>query len=190
MQLSGLTAAAQCEQKLWQHEWACSPPNRRKLTANTQKAMWAAGQLSWHWQDPWVMTERSVGKVKWRARSLERGKEKKRRREGGTQRVKEGQRKGKRRWRSATVASQAWPSDWPGKAGRTDLRVRPLGMGIKWKRSIRSLISTKSPQSQTNTAVKCCHSNTKKRKLYLFMDPSCNCVKANFKVDIWILFCD
>lgn len=29
------------------------------------------------------MTERSVGKVKWRARSLERGKEKKRRREGG-----------------------------------------------------------------------------------------------------------
>lgn len=27
------------------------------------------------------MTERSVGKVKWRARSLERGKEKKRRRD-------------------------------------------------------------------------------------------------------------
>lgn len=32
------------------------------------------------------MTERSVGKVKWRARSLERGKEKKRRRDAESER--------------------------------------------------------------------------------------------------------
>lgn len=60
--------------------------------------MWAVGRLSWQWQEQWVMTESSVGKVKWRVQGSEResvgekrkGKHREQRRRRGRERRGEG----------------------------------------------------------------------------------------------------
>lgn len=134
---------------------------QRKPTANTQQAMWALGWLSWQWQEQWVMTESDVGKVDVRG-SKEREREEKQSKNGGEEEERGG---------GGVQSCLARPDHLIGRANRAELTSGwgLFGLGRKWKSSERRFISNKFPRSPTKTALKCCHSNSEKRKLNLFL---------------------
>lgn len=138
--------------------------------------MWAVGRLSWQWQEQWVMTQSSVGKVKWREWGSEREREsvcvEERRKEN--MESEGGEEEGKDEVKECSCGV-ARPDCLIGLANQAELTS---GWGL-WGQAengkgarealfpARPYTTTVSP---TKTALKHYHGNAKKGKLNLFLD--------------------